>query len=107
VDLIAPFLQGLYNFFLTALVTGVQIICWPINEIINAAFPALSGYITTAVTNLANNLSWLSWVLSFLPPGTVTLLLFILGVELVFLYVFQSSYYVAKIWTIVQKIKFW
>lgn len=106
-DWITPFLQTAVTWFLTVLVTAVQIFCWPINELVNTAFPSVGDYITNAVTYLSSYLAFFPWLLSFLPAGTGGLLLFILGVELVLLYVFQSSYYVAKLWKIVQTVKFW
>lgn len=111
VEALGQFLTGLllalFNFVMTALITAVQLICWPLNTLITSAFPDISAKITAVVSNLASVLNFFPYVLSWLPPGTTALLLFILGVEVALLAVFQSSFAVAKVWRIVQRIKFW
>lgn len=104
---IPGFINAIFTFFMTVLVTVIQVITWPLNQIITATFPDLATQITNVSTNLGSMLSYIPYILSFLPPGILALLLFIMGVELVLMSVFQSSYLVAKVWKILQKIKFW
>jgi len=104
---IPGFISAMFNFFMTVLVTVIQVITWPLNQLITSAWPSLASQITSVSTSLGDMLSFIPYVLSFLPPGILTLLIFMLGVEVTLMYVFQSSYLVAKVWKILQKIKFW
>lgn len=104
---IPSFISAMFNFFMTVLVTVIQVITWPLNQIITTAFPDLAAKITATSTSLGDMLSFIPYILSFLPPGILTLLIFMLGVEVTLMYVFQSSFLVAKVWKILQKIKFW
>jgi len=101
------FLSPILNFLLTLLVTVIQVIAYPINQLILTTLPDLATYLTEIHDTLANALAAFPYILSFLPPGVLALIIFMLGVELVMMYVFQSSYYVSKIWGILQRIKFW
>lgn len=101
------FLSPVLAFLMTLLVSAIQVICYPINQLVITALPDLSTKLTQTHDNLANALSAFPYLLSFLPPGVLALILFMLGVEVVMMYVFQSSFYVSKLWKIIQQIKFW
>jgi hypothetical protein len=104
---IPALIQAFFNFFMTVLVTVIQVITWPLNQLITAAFPSIATQITSVSTNLGSLLAFIPYILSFLPPGILALLLFMLGVEITLTYVFQSTFLVGKVWKIFQKIKFW
>ena len=110
-DLIAQFLpkliSAIFNFFMIILITAIQAITWPINQVIINFFPSLAEQITKLTDNLANLLTFLPYTLTYLPTGIEALILFILGTEITLLYLFRSSYLVAKVWKIVQTVKFW
>lgn len=100
-------ISGFFTFFMTVLVTVIQVITWPLNQLIVSAFPDFAAQITSVSTTLSSMLGFFPYVLSFLPPGILTLLIFMIGTEIALMYVFQSSFLVAKVWKILQKIKFW
>lgn len=100
-------ISAFFNFIMTILITVIQVITWPINQLITAAFPDFATSITNTVDSLGDMLTFIPYILSFLPPGILTLLIFMVGTEIALMYVFQSSFLVAKVWKIVQTIKFW
>jgi len=101
-------IQLLFNFLLSLVVTIVQVVTYPINTLITASFPDLASQMSAMASTLHDMLAFLPWAFhSLFPPAVHTLLIFILVAELALIYVFQSSFYVAKIWKIVQRIKFW
>ena len=53
------------------------------------------------------NIFGLSWAVSIIPPTVRTVLLFIFTVELSILVIMRSTHLTAKVWTILQKLKFW
>jgi len=106
-NFIPGLISGIFNFIMTMLITVIQVITWPLNQLITAAFPDFATQITNVSTNLGDMLGFIPYLLSFLPPGILTLLIFMLGTEIALMYVFQSSFLVAKVWRIVQTIKFW
>ena len=105
--LVTAFISACYTFFLSLLITIVQVVTWPVNALIYLAFPSFATQVAQVTDYLSNLLGYFPYALSFLPPGILTLLLFILGTEIVLMYMFQSTYYVAKLWRIVGKVKFW
>jgi len=107
VDIIAPLISAFFQLLMTLLMTAIQIISWPLNQLIVLAFPDISGSISTIQDNLINYIGFIPWVLTFLPPGVPAVLIGMLGVELLMLTVFRSSYFASKLWRIVQRIKFW
>jgi len=100
-------IQAVFNFLMTMLVTVIQVITWPLNELITVAFPDFATSITETADSLGDMLTFIPYILSFLPPGILTLLIFMLGTEIALMYVFQSSFLVAKVWSILQRVKFW
>jgi len=106
-DVIGPLIAAFFQFLMTLLMTAIQIISWPLNQLIVAAYPDVSGSISTVQDNLVNYIGFIPWALTFLPPGLPAVLLGVLAVELLMLAVFRSTYIASKLWRIVQRIKFW
>lgn len=100
-------LTGLFNFVMTLVITVIQVVTWPLNQLITANFPDLSQKITDVADLMGQLIGYIPYLLTWFPPGIPVLLLFMVGVEITLLYIFQSSYTVAKVWKIVQHIKFW
>lgn len=103
----AGLLSAIYEWFMILLVTVVQVITWPINVIITGVFPSFSEQVINLANYLTQMLTFFGYVLTFLPPATLTLVIVIIGTELALVLVFQSTYLVGKLWRIVQNIKFW
>ena len=92
---------------MNAIVTVIQVVAYPLNQLLIDGFPSIATQLTNTADFLTQHLQALPYVLTFFPPGVVALLMFMLGVELLLMNVWQSSFFITKIWTIVQKIKFW
>ena len=100
-------IQAIFKFLLNILATLVQVVVWPINQIIVNALPDLSDKITQ-VTNGFNTLfSGIGWALGILPSSVLSVLIFIVSVEIIKHTIFLSTHTLTKLWTILQKIKFW
>lgn len=100
-------IQAIFKFLLNILATLVQVVVWPINQIIVNALPDLSDKITQ-VTNGFNTLfSGISWGLGMLPNSVLVVLVFIVSIEIVKHTIFIGTRSLQKVWTLLQKIKFW
>ena len=100
-------IQAIFKFLLNILATLVQVVVWPINQIIVNALPDLSDKITQ-VTNGFNTLfSGIGWALGILPSSVLSVLIFIVSVEIIKHTISLSTHTLTKLWTILQKIKFW
>ena len=99
--------KALFNIIINMLATIIQIIVWPINQIISNALPDLSDKITS-VTNVFNSVfNSINWAISILPDVVIETLLFILSVEVVMLAIHKSTHALTMVWNVLQKIKFW
>lgn len=99
--------KALFNIIINMLATIIQIIVWPVNQIITNALPDLSDKITS-VTNVFNTVfNSINWAVSILPDVVIESLLFILSVEIVMLAIHKSTHALTMVWNVLQKIKFW
>lgn len=95
--------QGILN-VINSLIT---IICYPVDTLINNAFPDMSSSITTALNSVSQFINNIPGALGFLPVSLITILRLILGIQLTVIVVTGSYKLVVKGWQIIQKIKFW
>ena len=105
--MIAKLITALFSFILEIVMTIVQVICLPLNLLFENVFPDFSTHLTTINNALITAYSGLSWAVSIIPPTVRTVLLFIFTVELSILVIMRSTHLTAKVWTILQKLKFW
>mgnify|MGYP001851934315 FL=1 len=105
--MISKLITALFSFILEIVMTIVQIICLPLNLLFENVFPDFSTHLTTINSSLKTAYSGLSWSVSIIPPTVRTVLLFIFTVELSILVIMRSTHLTAKVWTILQKLKFW
>lgn len=99
--------KALFNIIINLLATVIQIICWPVNQLIVATLPNISDKITSVTTTLNNIFSSITWGLGLLPPIVVETLLFILTIEIAKHTIYISTHTLIKVWNVLQKIKFW
>lgn len=101
----------MFNSIMTALMnmlaTFIQIICWPINQILVNSLPDLSDKLIQVNNGWAEIFGNINWALGLLPTGILGVLTFIISVEIIKHTVFISTHTLAKVWTVLQKIKFW
>lgn len=100
-------IQAIFRFLINFLATIVQKIVWPINQIIIATLPDISSKINEVTTGFSNLFGGIGWALGLLPPGILPILLFILTVEIAKHTIYISTHVLMKVWTVLQKIKFW
>lgn len=99
--------KALFGLIIDLLATVIQIICWPVNQLIVATLPDVSDKIT-AVTNTLNGIfDSITWGLGLLPPIVVETLLFIVTIEIAKHTIYVSTHTLIKVWNVLQKIKFW
>lgn len=97
----------LFDIIINMLATLVQIIVWPINQIITAALPDLSAQILNVTNTLNSVFDSITWALGLVPTPVIVVLLFIVGVEIAKHTIFVSTHNLVKIWNLFQKLKFW
>lgn len=97
----------LFNIIFNLLATIIQIVCLPLNTIINNALPDLASKIATITSSFSSMFDTLSWPVSILPPIVLESLLFILTVEIAKHTIFTSTHALLKVWNLFQKLKFW
>lgn len=100
-------IQAIFKFLLNILATLVQVVVWPINQIIVNALPDLSEKIQQVSNGFNSLFSGIGWALGILPSSVLSVLIFIVSVEIIKHTIFLSTHTLTKIWTILQKIKFW
>lgn len=105
--MIGKLISAFFNFLLTIIMTIVQIICAPLNALFENVFPDFSVQLTRINQALEVAYSGLSWAVSLIPPMVREVILFILTVELAMLAVMKSAHLTSKVWSILQKLKFW
>lgn len=85
----------------------IQLICLPLNALFNGIFPDFSGWISSIQEALNTAFSGFSWAISIIPSMMREALLFIFTIELSMLVIMRSTHMTAKVWKILQKLKFW
>lgn len=105
--MIGKLITAFFNFLLTIIMTIVQLICLPLNAIFNGVFPDLAPKITQIQTGLGYAFEHLSWAISLIPPMVGETILFIFTIEMSMLIIMRSTHMTAKVWKILQKLKFW
>lgn len=99
--------KALFKLIFNLLATIIQVVCLPLNLVITNALPDLTTKINQ-VTNTINDIfSTLTWALGLIPDVLVETLLFIVTVEIAKHTIFVSTHTLTKIWTVIQKLKFW
>mgnify|MGYP007002427395 CR=1 FL=1 len=99
--------KALFNIILNMIASVIQIIVWPINQVIVNTMPDLSDKILL-VTNTFNSVfDAITWGLGLLPSILVETLLFIITIEIAKHTIFKSTHMLVKVWNVFQKIKFW
>lgn len=105
--MIGKLISGLFNFILTIIMSIVQLICLPLNALFSGIFPDFSDKLTMIDEALTVAYSSLSWAVSIIPPMVRSVMLFIFTIELSMLVIMKSTHMTAKVWKILQKLKFW
>lgn len=105
--MIGKLISSFFNFLLTIIMSIIQLICMPINVLFNNVFPDFSGKLSSINEALNIAYSSLSWAVSLIPPFVREVMLFIFTVELAMLAIMKSTHATAKVWKILQKLKFW
>lgn len=105
--MIGKLISGLFNFILTIIMSIVQLICLPLNALFSGIFPDFSEKLSMIDEALTVAYSSLSWAVSIIPPMVRSVMLFIFTIELSMLVIMKSTHMTAKVWKILQKLKFW
>lgn len=105
--MIGKFISLLFNFILKIVMTIIQLICLPLNALFDNVFPDFDKYITIINNGLNSAFSPLSWAISIIPPLVREVLLFIFTIELSIVLIMKSTRLTARVWSILQKLKFW
>lgn len=99
--------KALFDIILNMLATIIQIIVWPVNALISSTLPDLSTQILNVTNTLNSVFDSITWALGLIPTPIIVVLLFIVGVEIAKHTIFISTHTLIKVWTVLDKIKFW
>lgn len=99
--------KALFNIIINMIATVIQLIVWPINQIITNAMPDLSDKILQVSTTLNSVFDAISWGLGLLPSIVIEIMLFIVTIEIAKHTIYISTHTLIKVWNVFQKIKFW
>lgn len=99
--------KTLFNILINLLATVLQIVVWPINEILRATLPDLSSQIVSVTSTLSTVFNSMTWALGLVPVPIIQALLFIIVVEIAKHTIRISTHTLIKVWNVLQKIKFW
>ena len=99
--------KALFNIIINMIASVIQIIVWPINQIIVNVMPDVSDKILVVTNTLNTVFDAISWGLGLLPSFLVETLLFIVTIEIAKHTIFTSTHMLIKVWNVFQKIKFW
>nr|DAG02165.1 MAG TPA: hypothetical protein [Inoviridae sp. ctDDr4] len=105
--MIGKLISLLFNFILKIVMTIIQLICLPLNALFDNVFPDFDKYITIINNGLNSAFSPLSWAISIIPPLVREVLLFIFTIELSIVLIMKSTRLTSRVWSILQKLKFW
>lgn len=99
--------KALFNIIINMIASVIQIIVWPINQIILNVMPDVSDKILVVTNTLNTVFDAITWGLGLLPPFLVETLLFIVTIEIAKHTIYMSTHMLIKVWNVFQKIKFW
>lgn len=99
--------KALFNIIINMIGSVIQIIVWPINQIIVNTMPDLSDKVLVVTNTLNTVFDAITWGLGLLPSFLVETLLFIVTIEIAKHTIFLSTHVLIKVWNVFQKIKFW
>lgn len=99
--------KALFNIIINMIASVIQIIVWPINQIIVNVMPDVSDKILFVTNTLNTVFDAITWGLGLLPSFLVETLLFIVTIEIAKHTIFTSTHMLIKVWNVFQKIKFW
>lgn len=99
--------KALFNIIINMVATVIQLIAWPINQIITSALPDVSDKILQVTNTLNTMFDSITWGIGLFPSILVSTILFIITVEIAKHTIFVSTNTLIKVWNVFQKIKFW
>ena len=99
--------KALFNLIINMLASLIQLICWPINTLIEATLPDLSTQIMSVTNTLNTVFDAITWPLGLIPNVIINTLLFIITIEIAKHTIYISTHTLIKVWNVMQKIKFW
>lgn len=100
-------IQAIFRFLMNLLATVIQIIVWPINQLIVATMPDLSNKIQEVTNTISTVFDSIGWALGLIPDSLLATLIFILTIEIAKHTIFTSTHALIKVWNVLEKIKFW
>ena len=105
--MIAALLTGFFNLVLQILATILQVILLPVNALFVSLFPDLPSQLNIVTNGILKLFSNFGWILNLIPPLVKNVLVIIFTIEVALFVVMKSTRLTAKLWKLLQKIKFW
>lgn len=99
--------KALFNIIINMIATVIQLIVWPVNQIITSSMPSVSDKILDVTNTLNSVFDAITWGLGLLPSVIIETLIFIVTIEIAKHTIYISTHTLIKVWNVFQKIKFW
>lgn len=99
--------KAILNVLINLLATIIQLLCTPINLVVSSALPDLTSKISQVTSTFGSVFNNMSWALSIIPSSVLESLSFVILCEIAKHTIFTSTHILLKVWTVIQKIKFW
>ena len=99
--------QALMNIIINLCATIVQLVMLPFNTLLYKLLPDLSGKIVELNNLFGNVFNSMSWALGLVPLSLLSILLFIVSIEVIKTQTYISTKAITKVWALIQKLKFW
>lgn len=99
--------KALFNIIFNLLATLVQLVCLPLNTLIDNLLPDLAEKISYLTSKFPVVFQNLAWFVNILPTYTRTIFLFAINVIIVKYTIYMSVHAIIKVWNLFQKLKFW
>lgn len=100
-------LSDIIMFIIKTISSVIQVIVWPINQIIIGLLPDLSEKLVYISDNVGNLFSSVSWALGIIPTPILSTLLFILTIEIAKHTIYISTHVITIVFSLIRRIKFW
>lgn len=97
----------LISLLINLIASIIQLIMTPFNLVITSTMPDLTSKILQVTNGIPGILNYMNYALGMVPPGIISVMLFILTCEIAKHTIFTSTHVLVKVWNILQKIKFW
>lgn len=99
--------KSLFNIVIKLVITLIQIVLWPLNQLTSNLFPTISDTIIQTSSSLVGMFDGIGWALGLIPESIKTTIIIIITLEIAKHSCYVLTHIIVKVWNVIQKIKVW